>query len=154
LSTGTVETIGCSLAVVVLLLMCWPLVVEWIQVPVALQAKAHEVILLVVGIFLLSLTFSGFSNALSGMQRQGMVQAIWVVSYVVETGLIFLLVSQGRDIRGLAEAFLPADVDGAAPGLSPASCKEPGRPPALSQTWPLRPCCRRCTSLCGRSPPR
>jgi O-antigen/teichoic acid export membrane protein len=40
------------------------------------------------------------------VQRTALVQVIWIISYVVETGLIFWLVGMGRGIRGLAEAFL------------------------------------------------
>ena len=105
LSTGLVSTSALCLIIFALLLIWWPLVVNWLQVPDALQDAAYEVILLVVGIFLASLAFSGFSNALSGVQRQAAVQGIWVVAYVVATVLIFLLISQGRGIKGLAEAF-------------------------------------------------
>ena len=105
LSTGLVTTSALCLIIFALLLVWWPLVVDWLQVPDALRDDAYEVILLVVGIFLASLALSGFSNALSGGQRQAAVQGIWVVAYLVETVLIFLLISQGRGIRGLAEAF-------------------------------------------------
>jgi hypothetical protein len=71
LSTGMIATTGCSLAEFVLLLMCWPLVVEWLQIPAALQAEAREVILLVVGIFLVSLTFTmKKSTSVGGSRRE------------------------------------------------------------------------------------
>jgi O-antigen/teichoic acid export membrane protein len=92
LSTGLVTTTALCLIIFALLLIWWPLVVNWLQVPDALQDDASEVILLVVGIFLASLAFSGFSNALTGVQRQAAVQGIWVVAYVVETASISSLI--------------------------------------------------------------
>ncbi len=84
----------------------WPRVVDWLHIAPALRADAKEVVLLVVAVFLGSISLSVFHDALIGVQRSALVNGIWVVSYLVETVLIFGLVAAGRGIRGLAEAFL------------------------------------------------
>jgi O-antigen/teichoic acid export membrane protein len=78
----------------------------YLNIPGELRAEAQAVVLLVVATFLASIAFSVFRDALTGVQRLAQVQLVWAVSYIAETVLIFVLVSAGRGIRGLAEAFL------------------------------------------------
>jgi O-antigen/teichoic acid export membrane protein len=106
LSTGIAVTLPACAAIFGLLLWLWPLVVDWLRIAPSLQRDAHEVVLLVVAIFLSSLSLSAFRDTLVGVQRAARVQMIWVAGYLTETVLIFALVGAGRGIRGLAEAFL------------------------------------------------
>jgi O-antigen/teichoic acid export membrane protein len=106
LSTGLCVSIPICCAVFGVLYVLWPRVIDWLHVAPSLRGDAREVVLTVVGIFLASISLSAFHDALVGVQQSALVQAIWVISYVVETGLIFALVGAGRGIRGLAEAFL------------------------------------------------
>jgi O-antigen/teichoic acid export membrane protein len=106
LSTGLCFSIPGCLAVFGLLYWLWPQVVNWLHVAPNLRGDAREVVLLVAAIFLASISLSAFHDALVGVQRSALVQVIWVISYIIETGLIFWLVSAGRGIRGLAEAFV------------------------------------------------
>jgi O-antigen/teichoic acid export membrane protein len=71
-----------------------------------LQGDAREVVLSVVAIFLASLSLGAFHDAVVGAQKTDMVQRRWMVCYILETVLIFILVGLGRGIRGLSEAFL------------------------------------------------
>ena len=106
LSTGLCFSIPGCLAVFGVLYWFWPHVVDRLHVAPALRGDAREVVLLVAAIFLASISLSAFHDALVGVQRSALVQVIWVISYVIETILIFALVSAGRGIRGLAEAFV------------------------------------------------
>ncbi len=106
LSTGFVITAaGCAMLFAILLLS-WPHLQHWLNIPPHLQATAHGVILLVVAFFLCDIATSVFRDAMAGAQKIAEIQAIWVVCYVVEAVLIFYLVGAGHGILGLAEAFM------------------------------------------------
>ena len=81
-------------------------VLAWFNVPSSLRDQARDVILLVAGIHTCSIIFSVFEQTLAGCQKVAEVQAIWVVSYLVEAILIFVLVGTGHGVMGLAEAFV------------------------------------------------
>ena len=106
LSTGLCVSIPGCLAVFGVLYLFWPHVVDWLNIDSAMRADAREVVLTVAAIFLSSISLSAFHDALVGAQYTASVQVIWVISYVTETVLIFVLVGMGRGIRGMAEAFL------------------------------------------------
>lgn len=106
LSTGLVVTaVGCA-ALFGMLVLGWPQVQHWLNIPAHLQRTAHDVILMVVAIFLCDIATSVFRDSMSGAQKIAEIQAIWVVCYVVEAVLIFYLVGAGHGILGLAEAFM------------------------------------------------
>jgi len=106
LSTGLMVTLGLCLLFFFLFCLHWSWLLTWIEIPAPLVADAREVIFLIVLIFLASLTLSIFSDALTGAQQLAIVQKVWVVAYLIETVLILTLVSLGRGIRGMAEAFV------------------------------------------------
>ncbi len=106
LSTGLLITIPTCLLIFALLWIGWPAVVNWLHIEPALRPDAKEVILSVTAIFLASISLSAFRDVLVGVQQTASVQIVWIIGYLLETGLIFLLLSLGRGIRGLAEAFL------------------------------------------------
>ncbi|MES1258658.1 MAG: oligosaccharide flippase family protein, partial [Acidobacteriota bacterium] len=106
ISTGLCVSVPACAAVFAGVWWFWPHVVDWLHIAPALRADAKEVVLLVVAVFLGSMSLSVFHDALVGVQRSSLVNVIWAVSYIVETILIFALVGAGRGIRGLAEAFL------------------------------------------------
>jgi O-antigen/teichoic acid export membrane protein len=106
LSTGLCLTVPFCLLVFTAFYLLWPLMSRWLHIAPALQGEAHEVVLSVVAIFLASLSLGAFHDAVVGAQKTDQVQKRWVVCYTVETILIFVLVGEGRGIRGLSEAFL------------------------------------------------
>jgi len=106
LSTGLTITVPLCAAIYAALCFAWPQLASWLHVATGLKHDAHEVVLIVVGIFLTSISLSSFRDALTGMQRITIVQSTWVLAYLLETALIVFLVTAGRGIRGLAEAFL------------------------------------------------
>jgi O-antigen/teichoic acid export membrane protein len=106
LSTGMVVSTVVSVALFAMLALGWAHVRAWLNIPVHLQHAAHDVILVVVAIFLCDIATSVFRDSMSGVQKIAEVQAIWVVCYSVEAVLIFYLVGTGHGIMGLAEAFL------------------------------------------------
>jgi O-antigen/teichoic acid export membrane protein len=106
LSTGMVVSAVVSVALFAMLVLGWAHVRAWLNIPVHLQHAAHDVILVVVAIFLCDIATSVFRDSMSGVQKIAEVQAIWVVCYSVEAVLIFYLVGTGHGIMGLAEAFL------------------------------------------------
>ncbi len=106
LSTGLCLTVPFCLIVFGVFYLLWPHMVLWLHIAPALQGDAREVVLSVVAIFLASLSLGAFHDAVVGAQKTDMVQRRWMVCYIVETILIFILVGLGRGIRGLSEAFL------------------------------------------------
>ena len=106
LSTGLCLTVPFCLAVFAAFYLLWPRMIGWLHIARPLQADAREVVLSVVAIFLASLSLGAFHDAVVGAQQTDQVQKRWVVCYVIETILIFVLVGMGRGIRGLSEAFL------------------------------------------------
>jgi O-antigen/teichoic acid export membrane protein len=74
-------------------------------VPPHLQPDARLAVVLLSATFLTDFAMSFFRESLSGVQKVAEVQLVWVVSYLVETVLIFYLVGTGHGIDGLAEAF-------------------------------------------------
>jgi O-antigen/teichoic acid export membrane protein len=106
LSTGMVITaVGC-VTLFAMLWLGWPHVQHWLNIPAHLQRTAHDVIMMVVAIFLCDIAASVFRDSMSGAQKIAEIQGIWVVCYVVEAALIFYLVGTGHGILGLAEAFM------------------------------------------------
>jgi O-antigen/teichoic acid export membrane protein len=106
LSTGLSLTIPFCGVVFAIFYFLWPRIVVWLRIAPALRGDAREVVLSVVAIFLASLSLGAFHDAVVGAQKTDMVQRRWMVCYIVETILIFVLVGMGRGIRGLSEAFL------------------------------------------------
>lgn len=106
LSTGLTITVPVCAAIYAALYLSWPRLASWLHVAPGLEKDAREVVLIVVGIFLASISLSSFRDALTGMQRMTIVQGTWVFAYLLETAMIVYLISAGRGIRGLAEAFL------------------------------------------------
>jgi O-antigen/teichoic acid export membrane protein len=106
LSTGLMITIPVCVLVFAALWLAWPKLVVWLHVAPNLRRDAREVLLGVVAIFLASIGLSAYRDTLTGMQQNASILYVWVVAYLMETGLIFLLVGKGRGIRGLTEAFM------------------------------------------------
>jgi O-antigen/teichoic acid export membrane protein len=106
LSTGLMITLPVCLGAYALTWFFWPRIVVWLNVSEVLRTDARVVVLAVVAIFLSSIALSLFRDSLIGIQATSTVQSIWVICYVTETILIFVLVGAGRGVRGLAEAFL------------------------------------------------
>lgn len=106
LAAGTLITTTLSLALFGGVYLLLPQLLIWLNVSPALRAEAGEVVLVVVAVFLASIALSVFGDTLIGRQRIAAKQSIWVISYLVETLLIFVLVGLGRGIQGLAEAYL------------------------------------------------
>lgn len=105
LSTGFVTITTAGLILFCMLALGLSHVLSWLQVPPYLQPNARPAVLLLGGTFLFDFAMSFFRESLSGVQKVAEVQLIWVISYIVETVLIFYLVTTGHGINGLAEAF-------------------------------------------------
>ncbi len=106
LSTGVIMTTTVSAAMFAVVYLLWPQIADFMNIEGSLRDEARSVVLMVVGVFLTSIALSVFNTTLKGRQRIAGAQGIWVVAYLVETALIFLLVGMGRGIQGLAEAYL------------------------------------------------
>jgi len=81
-------------------------VLIWLRVPPAILAEAQLAVIIVIGTFLSALVFGVFAQALAGSQKIAETQGVWVISYLAEMVLIFVLVGTGHGLLGLAEAFL------------------------------------------------
>lgn len=110
LSTGLCITVPGCMAIFGAFYLLWPRLVPWLHIPAALEGDAREVVLSVVFVFLTSLSLTAFHDAVVGAQYISHVQIRWVICYLMETVLIFVLVGSGRGIRGLSEAFVARTV--------------------------------------------
>lgn len=106
LSTGLLVTVPLCTLLFFAMVYCWPWLAGWMQLTPDLESQAREAVLIVVGVFLSSLSLTAFTDVLSGMQEIAAAQVIRIVSYLAETVLIVVLVRNGRGLRGMAEAFL------------------------------------------------
>jgi O-antigen/teichoic acid export membrane protein len=110
LSTGIFITLPLSILLFVGVWFTWPQLISLLHINPALQTDAREVALTVIGVYLGSIGISAFRDALMGSQKISTLQGTWVIGYLLETFFIWYLVSNGRGIRGLVEAFLIRNV--------------------------------------------
>lgn len=106
LSSGVTILSGVSVVGFSCFSFAWPAVSKWIHVPVSLEAQAYELALEIVGVFFLYLTLSVYRDALTSQQQIAAVQGIWIVTFLVETALIFALIGSGFGLRALGWAFV------------------------------------------------
>jgi O-antigen/teichoic acid export membrane protein len=106
LSTGLAVTIPLCGCVFLGFLLGWNWVAPWLRLPPAHAGEAKEAVLIVLGVFLSSISLNAFSDILTGTQRIVSTQVFVTIGILVEFALIVWLVSAGRGIRGLAEAYL------------------------------------------------
>lgn len=106
LSTGLAITVPLCSAIFIAFYFGWNWYAPWLHLPPAHAADGREAILIVLGVFLSSIAFNGFGDVLAGCQQIAPTQVFLILSLLVELALILLLVSHGRGIRGLAEAYL------------------------------------------------
>jgi O-antigen/teichoic acid export membrane protein len=105
-STGLMLTVPLCSALFAGVVWCWPMIERTLHLPPYLASDGKATILIVVLIFLSSISLCAFSDTLSGTQQIAAAQGISMISFLSETAMIFLLVGLGRGIRGLAEAYL------------------------------------------------
>lgn len=86
--------------------LSWPWVSIWLNVPIELASPARILAFEIVGIFFVYLTLSVFRDALTSQQDIAVVQKVWIASFLLETGLIFVLVGNGYGLPGLGAAFV------------------------------------------------
>ncbi len=110
LSAGIFITTPIALAVFTAFAFSWSHVAAIMHVPPAMASDARFLAFTIVGSFLMCLGLSAFRDALSGLQMINVVQRIWIASFVVETALIFILVSRGWGLRGMGIAFVARSV--------------------------------------------
>jgi O-antigen/teichoic acid export membrane protein len=110
LSTGLAVTIPLCGAVFLGFLLGWNWYAPWLRLPPAHAGEGKEAILIVLAVFLSSIALNAFGDMLNGVQQIASTQVFVTVSILVEFVLIVWLVSAGRGIRGLAEAYLARTV--------------------------------------------
>jgi hypothetical protein len=106
LSTGLAVTIPLCAAVFVCFFFGWNWFAPWLRLPQSHAGDGKEAVLIVLAVFLSSIAFNAFGDMLTGTQQIASTQVFLTISIVVEFALILWLVSAGRGIRGLAEAYL------------------------------------------------
>jgi O-antigen/teichoic acid export membrane protein len=106
LSTGLAITVPLCGSMFLALLLGWNWYAPWLRLPPAHAADGKEAVLIVLGVFLSSIAFNGFGDILTGCQQIAATQVFLLIGILVEFALILWLVSEGRGIRGLAEAYL------------------------------------------------
>ncbi len=110
LSTGLAVTIPLCAMVFLFFLLGWKWYSPWLRLPPAHAADGKEAVLIVLGVFLSSIAFSAFGDMLTGTHQIASTQVFLTISILVECALIVWLVSAGRGISGLAEAYLARTV--------------------------------------------
>jgi O-antigen/teichoic acid export membrane protein len=106
LSTGLAVTIPLCGSLFLCFLFGWKWFAPVLHLPPAHAADGKEAVLIVLGVFLSSIAFNAFGDMLVGTQQIASTQIFLTISIMVEFALIVWLVSIGRGIAGLAEAYL------------------------------------------------
>jgi len=110
LSTGLAITIPLCATIFACFVLGWNWFAPLLRLPPAHAGDGKEAVLIVLGVFLSSIAFNAFGDMLTGTQQIASTQVFLTISIVAEFGLIVWLVSAGRGIRGLAEAYLARTV--------------------------------------------
>jgi len=110
LSTGLAVTIPLCAAIFTCFVLGWNWIAPWLHLPPAHASDGKEAVLIVLGVFLSSIAFNAFGDMLTGTQQIASTQVFQIISILVEFALIVWLVTIGRGIRGLAEAYLARTV--------------------------------------------
>lgn len=106
LSTGLTITLPLCSLLFAGFFFGWSWYAPLLRLPAAHAAEGKEAVLIVLGVFLSSIALSAFGDVLTGLQQIAVTQHFLTLGIVVEFVLILVLVSQGRGVRGLAEAYL------------------------------------------------
>lgn len=106
LSTGLAVTIPLCATFFLVFLLGWKWFAPWLRLPPAHAGDGKEAVLIVLGVFLSSIALSAFGDMLTGTQQIASTQVFLSVSIVAELVMIVWLVTIGRGVRGLAEAYL------------------------------------------------
>jgi O-antigen/teichoic acid export membrane protein len=106
LSTGLAVTIPLCAAIFACFVLGWNWFAPLLHLPPAHASDGKEAVLVVLGVFLSSIAFNAFGDMLAGTQQIVSTQVFQIIGILAELALIVWLVSAGRGIRGLAEAYL------------------------------------------------
>lgn len=106
LSTGLAVTIPLCAAIFACFVLGWNWFAPWLHLPPSHASDGKEAVLIVLGVFLSSIAFNAFGDMLTGTQQIVSTQVFQIIGLLAEFALIVWLVSAGRGIRGLAEAYL------------------------------------------------
>jgi O-antigen/teichoic acid export membrane protein len=106
LSTGLAITIPLYALAFAAIFAGWTSIYAATGLPAAMEPQARAAGLLVIGSFLAGVALWGFADLLNGAQMIHTMQKVLLVTYAIETSLIFLLVGTGHGVLGLAEAFV------------------------------------------------
>jgi O-antigen/teichoic acid export membrane protein len=106
ISTGLAVTIPLCAAVFAAIWFGWNYLAPWLHLPPAHATDGKEAVLIVLGVFLSSIALNAFGDMLTGTQQIAATQVFSTISILAEFILIVVLVSAGRGIAGLAEAYL------------------------------------------------
>jgi O-antigen/teichoic acid export membrane protein len=106
ISTGLAVTIPLCAAVFAAIWLGWNWLAPWLHLPPAHATDGKEAVLIVLGVFLSSIALNAFGDMLTGTQQIAATQVFSTISILAEFVLIVWLVSAGRGIAGLAEAYL------------------------------------------------
>ena len=106
LSSGLMLTIPVCSALYAGIYFGWGHLAPFLKIPAAYASDGKEALLITTAVFLSSIATNAFNDVLTGVQDIAAAQWIWIISYLVEGVLIFVLIVKGRGIRGMAEAYL------------------------------------------------
>jgi O-antigen/teichoic acid export membrane protein len=106
ISTGLAVTIPLCAVVFAAIWLGWNWFAPFLHLPPAHASDGKEAVLIVLGVFLSSIALNAFGDMLTGTQQIAATQVFSTVGILAEFVLIVWLVSAGRGIAGLAEAYL------------------------------------------------
>jgi len=110
ISTGLAVTIPLCAAIFAAIWLGWSWLAPWLHLPPAHATDGKEAVLIVLGVFLSSIALNAFGDMLTGTQQIAATQVFSTIGILAEFVLIVWLVSAGRGIAGLAEAYLARTV--------------------------------------------
>jgi O-antigen/teichoic acid export membrane protein len=106
LSTGLTIILILSVLLLVLLWFALPAVVRQFKISPSLHHTAFVLIFGTAVTFTLDLSFGAFAYVLTGLQRITEQTLVWVASFLLEAGLIVVLLTRGFGIYALLWAFV------------------------------------------------
>jgi O-antigen/teichoic acid export membrane protein len=106
ISTGLAASLALSLAGLAVVWCVLPWALGALDIPAHLTRTATVLILGTTATFMLDLNLGAFAYVLQGLQRLAQQNAVWVVSFLMETVLIVVFLHHGLGVYALLLAFV------------------------------------------------
>jgi O-antigen/teichoic acid export membrane protein len=105
LSTGIVCMAGIALLLLVAVLLSLPALMNALHIEESYRSNAKILIIGVVFVFLFDMCLNAFAYVLHGLQQFRAEQQVWMVAFLLEMAVIYILLLMGAGVLSLLIAF-------------------------------------------------